>query len=138
MVCVKKATLLLAFRNLHAFRREARLSTWLFSILKNQICNYFRMIRRKGLEITQSWEVINHNDDSSFVIAAVDWNLPENQIIQRENTELITVAVNKLPDNMKKTAHVYLWDKLPLDTIVKRLNCPTGTIRQEYSELKSI
>ena len=129
-------TLLLAFRNLHSFRGEARLSTWLFSILKNQICNYFRMIRRNGLEITQSLEVINRDDDSSFAIAAADWNLPENQIIQRENTELIIVAVNKLPDNMKKTAHLYLLDKLPLETIAKRLNCPTGTIRSRTFRIK--
>ena len=85
--------------------------------MRNQICNHFRIIQRRGDFITQSLELTNYCEDSPFSIVVIDWNLPENHIMQRENMERIIMAVSKLPEVMAETAQLYIIDKLPIKVI---------------------
>lgn len=133
---ITNTTLALTFKNLHNFRGEASLATWLYCILRNQICNHFRIIQRRGDFITQSLDLINFCDDTPFSIAVADWNLPENQIIQRENTEHIIMVIDSLPDIMITTAQLYFIDKLSIKDIAEILNCPEGTIRSRTHRIR--
>ena len=133
---ITNTTLALTFKNLHNFRGEASLATWLYCILRNQICNHFRIIQRRGDFITQSLDLINFCDDTPFTIAVADWNLPENQIIQRENTEHIIMVIDSLPDIMITTAQLYFLDKLSIKDIAEILNCPEGTIRSRTHRIR--
>ena len=63
-------------------------------------------------------------------------NLPGNFLISQEITECIMAAIDNLLKNMQKTAFMYLIEKLPLDTIAKHLNCPTGTIRSRTFRIR--
>lgn len=127
---VTHAALLLAFKHLHAFREEASLTTWLYCILKNQICNYYRAIQRKNVLITQYLELVN------LVREITDYNLPENKIIKREAVRHIITAINKLPEVLRKTAKLYFIDGLTIKVIVKILDCPEGTIRSRVHRIK--
>ena len=133
---ITNTTLALTFKNLHNFRGEASLATWLYCILRKQICNHFRIIQRRGDFITQSLDLINFCDDTPFTIAVADWNLPENQIIQRENTEHIIMVIDSLPDIMITTAQLYFLDKLSIKDIAEILNCPEGTIRSRTHRIR--
>ena len=63
-------------------------------------------------------------------------SLPENFLISQEITECIRAAIDDLSGTMKETALLYLIEKLPLDTIAKHLNCPTGTVRSRTSRIR--
>ena len=126
---VVNTSLFKAFKYLNKFRGEASLATWLFQILRNQTFNLSRIKRSRGVFVTQSLEITTP-EKSPFIIEITDSNnLPENFLISQEITECIMAAIDDLPEAMKETAFLYLIEKLPLDTIAKQLNCPTGTVR---------
>ena len=133
---ITNTTLALTFKYLHQFRGESSLSTWVYCILRNQICNHFRQIQRQGDFITQNLELTNYSEDSPFAIAVIDWNLPENHIIQRENMEYLIMAVSKLPEVMAETAQLYIIDKFPIKAIAKLLKCPEGTDRSRTHRIR--
>ena len=133
---ITNTTFALTFKYLNKFRGESSLSTWLYCILRNQICNHFRIIQRRGDFITQSLELTNYCEDSPFSIVVIDWNLPENHIIQRENMERIIMAIDGLPDIMMAAARLYIIDKLPIKVIAQLLNCPGGTIRSRTHRIR--
>ena len=87
---ITNSMLVLIFKYLNKFRGESGLSTWLYCILRNQICNHFRMIQRRGMRKNQSQSLINRKDDEMFVLGTIDYNLPEKRFIQRKiwNTQL--------------------------------------------------
>ena len=125
-----------AFKYLNKFREEASLATWLFQILRNQTFSLYRLKRSRGVFVTQSLEIITP-EKSPFIIEITDCeNLPENFLINQETTECIMAAIDNLPQNMQETAILYLIEKLPLDTIAKHLNCPTGTIRSRTFRIR--
>ena len=133
---VVNTSLFKAFKYLNKFRGEASLATWLFQILRNQTFSLYRMKCSKGVFVTQSLEVIT-SDNSSFIIEFIDYkSLPEKFLINQEITEYIMAAIGDLPAAMKETAFMYLIEKLPLDTIAKHLNCPTGTIRSRTYRIR--
>ena len=133
---VVNTSLFKAFKYLNKFRGEASLATWLFQILRNQTFSLYRLKRSKGVFVTQSLEVIT-SDNSSFIIEFIDYkSLPEKFLINQEITEYIMAAIGDLPAAMKETAFMYLIEKLPLDTIAKHLNCPTGTIRSRTYRIR--
>ena len=125
-----------AFKYLNKFRGEASLATWLFQILRNQTFNLYRIKRSRGVFVTQSLEITTP-EKSPFIIEITDSNnLPENFLISQEITECIMAAIDDLPEAMKETAFLYLIEKLPLDTIAKQLNCPTGTVRSRTFRIR--
>ena len=133
---VVNAALFKAFKYLHKFREEASLATWLFQILRNQTFSLYRLKRSRGVFVTQSLEIITP-EKSPFIIEITDCeNLPENFLINQETTDCIIAAIDDLPKNMQETAILYLIEKLPLDTIAKHLNCPTGTIRSRTFRIR--
>ena len=133
---VVNTALFKAFKYLNKFRSEASLATWLFQILRNQTFSLYRLKRSQGVFVTQSLEVITY-DNSPFIMEITDYkSLPENFLINQEITECIRAAIDNLPEYMKETASLYLIEKLPLDTIAKHLNCPTGTIRSRTFRIR--
>ena len=125
-----------AFKYLNKFREEASLATWLFQILRNQTFSLYRLKRSQGVFVTQSLEGITP-EKSPFIMEITDCeNLPENFLINQETTDCIIAAIDDLPKNMQETAILYLIEKLPLDTIAKHLNCPTGTIRSRTFRIR--
>ena len=133
---VVNAALFKAFKYLNKFREEASLATWLFQILRNQTFSMYRIKRSRGVFVTQSLEVITP-EKSPFIMEITDYkNLPENFLINQETTDCIIAAIDDLPKNMQETAILYLIEKLPLDTIAKHLNCPTGTIRSRTFRIR--
>ena len=133
---VVNTSLFKAFKYLNKFRGEASLATWLFQILRNQTFSLYRLKRSKGAFVTQSLEIITP-EKSPFIMEITDSkNLPENFLINQEITECIMAAIDNLPEYMKETASLYLIEKLPLDTIAKHLNCPTGTIRSRTFRIR--
>ena len=108
----------------------------MFQILRNQTFSLYRLKRSRGVFVTQSLEVITP-DNPSFIMEITDSNnLPENFLISQEITECIMAAIDDLPEAMKETAFLYLIEKLPLDTIAKQLNCPTGTVRSRTFRIR--
>ena len=133
---VVNTSLFKAFKYLNKFREEASLATWLFQILRNQTFSLYRLKRSQGVFVTQSLEGITP-EKSPFIMEITDCeNLPENFLINQETTDCIIAAIDDLPKNMQETAILYLIEKLPLDTIAKHLNCPTGTIRSRTFRIR--
>ena len=133
---VVNTSLFKAFKYLNKFRGEASLATWLFQILRNQTFNLYRIKRSRGVFVTQSLEITTP-EKSPFIIEITDSNnLPENFLINQEITDCIMAAIDDLPKNMQETAFMYLIEKLPLDTIAKQLNCPTGTVRSRTFRIR--
>ena len=128
--------LLNAFLHMHGFRGESKLSSWLYRILHNQICNQMRMKFKKSNLLTQSLELINHDDDSIFTMAVADWELPENRIIKQETEKLVVTAIDNLPEVLQKTARMYIVEQTPLNVIASGLNCPAGTVRSRTFRIR--
>ena len=80
--------------------------------------------------------MITLEENNGFLMAVADWNFPENRIISQENQELINQAVENLPEMLKQTAQLYIFDHLPPKEIAKLLNCPPGTVKSRTFRIK--
>ena len=84
------------FRNIDSFRGDARLSTWLYRIAVNRSLNAVRS--KKSRLLMSLDEVFEYKKNSSL-------ELPLENLENKERSEILNTAVQKLPDN-QRTAFV--------------------------------
>ena len=130
-------TFLLAYRHLHTFRGDSRLSTWLQSILRNQAVNCYRARCRNGSNITQSLEVQDESNHCWYTVDLPDWeNLPEKSVCNQELDQVLEDLINELPPAMLQTARMYFFEHLAHDTIAEKMRCPPGTVRSRIFRIR--
>ena len=97
---------------------KASLSTWIFSITRNSVIDFYR---------------------KSHPITEMDENLPEDgsiddSLLNDETLEELAAALEKLPDELRRIVVLRYYDGIPLTEIGKKMNLSYGAIKLRHAK----
>ena len=123
---VTQEALIKAYRAIGGFRGESAFYTWLYRIAVNTAKNYLvsRSRRPPGSDI-------DAEDAEQFVGAdgLRDSGTPESILMSQELGEVISRAIDALPQELKTAVTLREFDGLSYEDIAAIMECPVGTVR---------
>lgn len=125
---IVQETYIRAFNSLskNKFRYDSKLSTWLFTIARNET---LRMIDKLNREEKKKRK-FKENNEKKFSKSF------ENNII-KENKEIYYNYIEKLPDFQKQIVNLYL-EGYKLKDISKMMALPIGTVKSRLNRSKEL
>ena len=114
-------TFLAAVKAIPRFRGEAQLSTWLVSILRNQVSLFLRGLKK--------WRLAPLPEDGDRLPA------PPPPTIDREGRDLFD-RVRELPEELRTTLVLFHADGMKYADIARAMECPVGTVRSRLFEAR--
>src|SRR5712691_1344760 len=127
-------TFLAAFRNLRAFRGEAKVSSWLHRIAVNQCIT---RQRRAKVRNESALETEEEKHASSFS-APIQYS-PARVAEGRETTVAVRRAVNSLPIDLRQVVVMKEFEELTFREIADALDLPLSTVKSRlYTALKQL
>lgn len=89
------------YESLPGFRKEAKVSTWIYRIAVNKSLNYIRKKKRESLFLGFNfWSKDGVAENNFQVLSSVDYEA-DYSIITTEEKKILKDAINKLPDNQR-------------------------------------
>jgi RNA polymerase sigma-70 factor (ECF subfamily) len=127
-------TFLAAFRNLRAFRGDAKVSSWLHRIAVNQCIT---RQRRAKVRSESALETEEEKDASSFA-APIQYS-PARVTEGREVNAAVRLAVNSLPLELRQVVVMKEFEELTFKEIADALDLPLSTVKSRlYTALKQL
>jgi RNA polymerase sigma-70 factor (ECF subfamily) len=127
-------TFLAAFRNLRAFRGEAKVSSWLHRIAVNQCITRQRRAKVRSESALETEE----EKDSRRFAAPVHYS-PARVVEGRETTAAVRLAVNSLPLELRQVVVMKEFEELTFKEIAEVLDLPLSTVKSRlYTALKQL
>ncbi len=112
-------TMIKFFEKVNTYKYDRnQVNTWLYTIAKNHLIDHIRKKDREGFK-----EEIKNYKLKSFLPN------PEQKLITKDITQIITLSVMKLPEKQKKIMASYLFEDLSYKEISKKLGLSMGTIK---------
>ncbi len=113
------------FKNIHTFRQDASLATWLRKITINQCLNWKRRWKRRFKWNHKSIESV---DDSTLFKADNNTNDPEMLYREKQFEKNLMEAIGKLPEKIRLVLVLSVFEGLTYNDIAKALNIKKGTV----------
>jgi len=116
-------------QNAADFKHEARFSTWIYSIARNLCIDHYRKLTLRNHD---SFEQPRTDGQRSHADAAADAHFSasaERSAMSRELRELITRAVEALPDDQREVFLLREVANLPFKEIAKLTDTPENTVK---------
>jgi RNA polymerase sigma-70 factor (ECF subfamily) len=123
---VAQESFIKAYRALPGFRGESAFYTWLYRIAINTAKNHIAMRSRRpsddeiDIEEAEQFESAVHLKDNET---------PEGLLLSEELAQVIQLALDELPDELRTAISLREFDGLSYDEIAQVMNCPVGTVR---------
>ncbi len=118
------------YRGLAGFRGDARFSTWVFQIARNEAIN---VVKKRRLDTTPIEDVI---------VAAPDRLSPEAVAQQSDAGEQLETAMQRLDENQKMALELRYMGERSYDEIAELMGVPLGTVKtyihRGKAELKKV
>ncbi len=123
-------TLLAALKAVSGFKQKSTLRTWLISILKHKIIDYYRASHRKDeINITSSKNAFQENGFWDLQKAPKDWgDHPEEAIEQKEFENILRQCISALPDRMAQVLSMRSFDGTEFEKICKILDISLSNV----------
>jgi RNA polymerase sigma-70 factor (ECF subfamily) len=112
-------------QNIHAFRGDSKLTTWLHRITVNQCLNWQRRWKRRFRWHHQSLE---KDDGTDYAELGTDENGPDSLYREKEVEGIFREAMNNLPEDARTVFTLKEAEGLSYDEIAKTLNIKRGTV----------
>jgi RNA polymerase sigma-70 factor (ECF subfamily) len=127
-------TFLAAFRNLRAFRGEAKVSSWLHRIAVNQC-----ITRQRRAKVRSESALDTEEEKNASSFAAPITYSPARVVEGRETTAAVRVAVNGLPLELRQVVVMKEFEELTFKEIADALDLPLSTVKSRlYTALKQL
>lgn len=123
---VAQESFIKAYRALPGFRGESAFYTWLYRIAINTAKNHIAMRSRRpsddeiDIEEAEQFESAVHLKDNET---------PEGLLLSEELAQVIQLALDELPEELRTAISLREFDGLSYDEIAQVMNCPVGTVR---------
>jgi RNA polymerase sigma-70 factor, ECF subfamily len=121
---VTQETFLKALRNLHAYRAEARFSTWLVSIALNEA--------RSCLRRHRAVESLDASDETDSIVPELlrDWREVPSEVLERlEVRKLLRDAVTELPLIYREVFLLREFEELTISESAQALNISPASVK---------
>ena len=111
-----------AWSNLHNFRGEAKLSTWLFKIAVNESINFINKERNR-------LQIISDGEDDSFLIKNLEADTHfDGDVLQLE----LQKAIAKLPEKQRLVFNMRYYNEMKYEDISEILGTSVGALKASY------
>jgi len=127
------------WENLHSFREESKLSTWLYRITVNLCLNWKRTWKRRFRHYHQP---IENPDGSEIPELTNDEEHPESALQKKEQEKILWEKIGELPEDARAILVLKECEGLSYDEIADLLKIKKGTVssrlfyaRQRLKEL---
>lgn len=111
-----------AWKNIHNFRGEARLSTWLFKIAVNEAINFIN--REKGRQ-----NISADSEDTSFLIERLE---ADEYFDGDALHEELLKAIARLPEKQRLVFNMKYFDEMKYEEISDILGTSVGALKASY------
>lgn len=123
---------LLAFKNIHQFRWEARFSTWLYRIAANHCTS---RLRQRPLATHISLD--DQDEEASLGRSLPVQESHEKEYLREENRRRVTRALAKLPPEQRIVVELKFLQDLKFEEIAQIVQAPLSTVKTRlYSGLE--
>jgi RNA polymerase sigma-70 factor (ECF subfamily) len=127
-------TFLAAFRNLRAFRGEAKVSSWLHRIAVNQC-----ITRQRRAKVRNESALETEEEKNAATLAAPVRYSPVRVVEGWETTAAVRLAVNSLPVELRQVVVMKEFEELTFKEIADALDLPLSTVKSRlYTALKQL
>lgn len=118
---------LLLYRGLPTYDPERSLRPWVFTVAINRVRDHWRSrAHRDGLREASI------DEEDAVEIEGEDL-APELPLLRQEDAQAVRDAVDRLPDGMRETVHLRVFEELSFAAIGKLLDRNEVAIRKRYS-----
>ncbi|MEY2909305.1 MAG: hypothetical protein RLZZ602_1828 [Pseudomonadota bacterium] len=114
-----------AFRALPKFRGESAFYTWLYRIASNAAKNHL-VARGRRPSADADVEDAEYYDEGDSLR---DSETPEDMLFGQELAEVVKLALDELPDELRAALTLREFDGLSYEEIADVMSCPVGTVR---------
>ncbi|MFL6467111.1 MAG: RNA polymerase sigma factor [Pyrinomonadaceae bacterium] len=123
-----------AYRNIHSFRGEAKVSSWLHRIAVNQCLTTKRRAKTRSEEFLDEE---SHEEERVFVAAAA--YSPSSRTEQAERNVIVRQAVGSLPIDLRQVVVMKEFEDMTFQEISDTLEIPLSTVKSRlYTALKQL
>jgi len=123
---IAQETFIKAYRALPTFRGESAFYTWIYRIAINTAKNHIATRSRRPADDDIDIETAEQFESA---IGLRDQETPEGLLLSDELAQVIQVALDELPDELRTAVSLRELDGLSYDEIADVMNCPVGTVR---------
>ncbi len=116
-----------AYQSLASFKGDSEFSTWLYRIAVNRSLNHVRERQKKSIFDRLDSFFTREKDVQFFSDSAMEEN-PEQQFIHNEEREMITKALDKLPEKQRVAMVLSKYDDMSQREIANVLNTTEGAV----------
>lgn len=110
-----------AWNNLHNFRGDAKLSTWLYKIAVNETINFLNKERQRNN--------VSSEDDDSFLLANIESDeYFDGDALQQDFQK----AIAKLPEKQRLVFNMRYFDEMKYEKISEILGTSVGALKASY------
>lgn len=123
------------FRSLHTYRGDAKFTTWLYRLTRNQMIDTLRKWKHQHIEMT--------TDTMQHVEGQIDldliWSdLPEDRLITRERSQEVLEVLKQLPMKYRTVMVLYHLRDRSYTEIAEQLSMPVRTVETRLYRAKSL
>jgi RNA polymerase sigma factor (sigma-70 family) len=119
-------TFIKAFRALASFNSDYAFSTWLYKIAANNCIDYFRKKKLTTMSLDTPLKVKDGELQRDF---PVEEQGPESELISKEQTSYIRIAIDTLPEKYKEAIMLRHSQDKSYEEIAEKLAIPLGTVK---------
>lgn len=124
-----------AFKNLANYEPDFAFSTWLFKIANNNAIDHIRRQHNKTISIDSQGR--DTEDDTPLQLQS-DTPDPEEEMIQKQKTELLKMVVNQLKPRYCRLVQLRYFEEYSYEEIAETLNLPLGTVKAQLFRAKDL
>ena len=107
------------WKNLHTFRGESLLSTWLFTIATRESYNFYRSRKLQSVELK--------SDEHFNILGNVDINMNASEILNK-----LQNAIDTLPPKQKEVFIMRYFEDLSYEQMSQKTSTSVGALKASY------
>ncbi|EST10301.1 RNA polymerase sigma factor SigW [Sporolactobacillus laevolacticus] len=115
-----------AYNHIDQYDHERKFSTWLFRIATNLSIDF---LRRRKTSVSLDAVVPGTEGLSLNTILPDNGELPDEQMVRRENEEMVQSEIKKLPEKYRSAVVLKYIEDLSLKEISDIMDIPVGTVK---------
>jgi len=129
---------LLAYRRMADFRGEAKLSTWLLSIVVNEAIGRLRRRQRRATVISLEGDTAHGGDSLPDERVADSGSGPEGEALRAEARRLLERKIDLLPEAFRSVFVLRAIQELDVDDTAAALGIPEATVRTRFFRARAM
>jgi RNA polymerase sigma-70 factor (ECF subfamily) len=133
---VVQETYLRAWRGLHAYRAESRLSTWLVRIATNEALG--RLRRRSAQVIPLEAAMMSSKPETQAALTDEPERGPDQSLQRSQMRRLMESRIDRLPEVFRTVFILRAIEEMSVEEVAEALEIPEATVRTRFFRARSL